>query len=143
MKTFLLLILLVQSTVTNLMGIEHSRVIIQYEDIFFQPKDNDNYVYVMNNNKKYLFDIYEEDGGFLTPQIVLESKDILTVLLSTHHNIPSPDIKCEEVNAIYYSVFMYKRYRSFILKLFIDDISGYDGNVMCENIKYPYKTSRF
>ena len=114
------------------------REIKEKKNISFIYKDNDNYAYL--NNK--LFDIYLEDGGLMKTRLIFMKKDIISILVGTLNNIPSPDIKCEEVYAFLYNLFFYKNYNDFLLKLDINDDTffSYDGNVMCEKRVFLYKT---
>ncbi|MEN8304642.1 MAG: tetratricopeptide repeat protein [Campylobacterota bacterium] len=118
------------------------REIISKGRISFTYKGNDNYAYILSNNGKYLFDIYQEDGGIMEVKLLLEDENITTILMGTYHNIPSPDIKCEEVSAMWYNIYFYMAYDTFMLKLMIDNQFGYDGNVMCEKEVYPHKTMK-
>ena len=70
------------------------------------------------------------------------TEDIIVILVGTLHNIPSPDIKCEEVYAMWYNLHIYYKLNSSVIKLIIEDdtLFGHDGDVMCEKTFYPYKT---
>ena len=141
MKVLLWSILLINSIVTNTFGQNSDdREIKTYKNILFQYIENDNYAYITDREKKYLFDIYQEDGGLMMTKVLVENENILAIVVGTYHNIPSPDIKCEEVSAMWYTINFYKKYHNYMLKLLVKNKFGHDGLVMCENLTYPYKT---
>jgi tetratricopeptide (TPR) repeat protein len=144
-RKFFIYLFITQYVIANPFGNGYdNREIRAYDNFLFEYHDNDNYMYFLNNKNKTLCDIYEEDGGLMKTKLIYynKKKDILAIVTATHHNLPSPDIQCEAVNAMWYNTNIYKKFNTFFLKLLPADSSldGYDGLVMCHNNTYKYKT---
>ena len=144
-KSMIIILMLLNLLIANNFGFAwDDRKIIKKENIIFEYKGNDNYAYI--EGKKYLFDIFIEDGGLMDVKVLFKDKEqkVWVVLIGTYNSLKSPpDFPCDKVSAMWYKANLYKRYKNFMLKLLMnDDFIGHDGDVMCEKNIYLYKTEK-
>ncbi|OCL97661.1 hypothetical protein AAX29_01814 [Aliarcobacter thereius] len=121
------------------------REITNEDNFIFEYKDYNNYAYLRNDSTKYLFDIFREDGDVKKVKVIFfdENTKMLTILVGATNTLKaSYSNSCDGINSILYNIFFYKIYNNFPLKILLNDIdlTGHDGELMCQRTVFPYKT---
>ncbi len=152
MKKLLVMVILVQYILANSFGSGYdNREILEYKNILIKyqkaEKDtiNDTYLYILNGKEKMLFDIYQFNGGEIHIKNIKIKNNLYAILDGVYNHIPNIDNNCG-VDALVYHFNIYKKYNTFLLKIFINDktLNGKDGMVMCKKSYYLYqKNSNF